>query len=61
MGEPCGEASCDPTAGWCAPSGVCEALKYRGERCEQDEECLGGDCNYVGSDERRCDGPCKLP
>jgi len=60
LGESCASRTCEPTEGYCA-SGTCAPLKYAGEPCANDSECLGGDCDYWGDDDYRCDGPCKMP
>ena len=60
LGESCSELPCDPRDSWC-DSGTCAEKKYAGELCQNDSECIGGDCDYDSDDIYRCDGPCKMP
>ncbi len=60
LGDSCADSVCDPHEGYC-DSGTCQSLKYGGELCTDDAECLGGDCEYWDQDEYRCYGPCKQP
>jgi len=46
---------CDPATTTCRP------LKYQGEPCEEDEECLGDSCEYFDTDDHRCGPPCRMP
>jgi hypothetical protein len=60
LGEDCTEKDCDPRTSWCDNT-TCAEKKYAGELCQNDSECLDGDCDWQGDDTNRCGGPCKMP
>ena len=60
LGGACTDQSCDPHAAYCSSSSTCEPLKYSGELCARDGECIG-DCDEDSEGVGRCSGPCKMP
>jgi hypothetical protein len=64
LGQSCAVHACDPGEAYCDGTMViCTALKYRGEPCLSNSECLSDHCQTSGSGTGQCDpyGPCKMP
>jgi len=61
-GQSCAGKACEPATLYCDPAtSTCQALKFQGQPCQEDEECLGEYCEYFDSDDYRCGPPCRLP